>query len=58
VGRTSIWSFITRKSEKPLKKKEQMTGVETHTGAFFDNEIKDRGVKWQQVSIVKSIPIE
>jgi RNA-directed DNA polymerase len=47
-GQTSIWSFITRKLEKPSKETKQMTVAQT-TGAVPHETVDWHAIDWAQV---------
>ena len=49
-GQTSIWSFLTRKTELPTQETKRMTAVETQAGAVPNGRIDWTTIDWRTVN--------
>jgi RNA-directed DNA polymerase len=49
-GQTSIWSFLTRKTELPTQETKRMTAVETQAGAVPNGRIDWTTINWRTVN--------
>jgi hypothetical protein len=49
-GQTSIWSFLTRKTELPTQETKQMAAVETQAGAVPNGRIDWTTINWRTVN--------